>query len=116
MPEKTTKLPSPSAPAEKVRAYITQVLVTKYSTPVDIAEKHARKWEIGTFSQLTKASQQNLSDIFNSNVGLCLYNALRDDLYEWVDQQPSAILAKCMFLFWRHHCTNLLQMLSRYRL
>ncbi|OJJ55022.1 hypothetical protein ASPSYDRAFT_71565 [Aspergillus sydowii CBS 593.65] len=97
MPEKSTKLPSPSAPAEEVRAYIIQVLVTKYSTPVDIAERHASKWEIGTFSQLTKASQQNLSDIFNSNVGLCLYNALQDDLYEWIDQQPSAILAKYAF-------------------
>lgn len=98
MAEKSKKLPSPSAPAEQVRAYITQLLVTKYSTPVEIAEKHARKWEIGTFSQLTKASQQNLSDIFNSNVGLCLYNALRDDMCDYLDEQPSVILAKCTFL------------------
>lgn len=98
MTEKSKKLPSPSAPAEEVREYITQLLVTRYSTPVDIAEKHASKWEIGTFSQLRQASPRSLSDIFNSNVGLCLGNALQDDMRDHLDEQPSVIVAKCMFL------------------
>ncbi|OJJ07184.1 hypothetical protein ASPVEDRAFT_88438 [Aspergillus versicolor CBS 583.65] len=94
MAEKSNKLPSPSASAEEVRAYITQLLVTKYSTPVEIAASHAAKWEIGTFSQLSKASLQSLSDIFNSNVGLCLYNGVREDMCDHLEKQPSVIFAK----------------------
>ncbi|KAJ5200804.1 hypothetical protein N7491_008390 [Penicillium cf. griseofulvum] len=88
-----TKFPSAFAPADEVRTYITQVLINKYDVPVDVAEKHANKWEIGRFSQLTPASRDTIQRIFGDNVGLCIHSAVQEDLAEVMNQKPSAIIS-----------------------
>lgn len=89
--------PSANAPADEVRTYITQLLVNKYDVPVDDAEKHASKWEIGQFSRLTPASQETIQRIFGDNVGLCIYSAIQEDLSELLDARPLAIISSCMW-------------------
>ncbi|KAJ5357048.1 hypothetical protein N7517_011657 [Penicillium concentricum] len=88
-----TTFPPANAPADQVRTYITQLLVNKYDVPVDVAEKHASKWEIGRFSQLTPASRETLQRIFGDNVGLCIFSTLQEDLTEVMNKRPSAILS-----------------------
>jgi len=97
LPTGVTAFPSASAPAEEVRTYITQLLVNKYDVPVDVAEKHANKWEIGRFSQLTPASRDTVQRIFGDNVGLCIHSTVQEDLSEVMNKRPSAILSGCMF-------------------
>ncbi|KAL4781363.1 hypothetical protein BJX76DRAFT_335637 [Aspergillus varians] len=88
-------LPAPSAPADEVRAYIVQLLVEKHKTPLDVAEKHASKWEIGTFTQLSEASGDSLAAIFGPNVGMCLKSWVEDDVCEVMDSQP-------LVIFWKY--------------
>ncbi|KAJ5813196.1 hypothetical protein N7447_010219 [Penicillium robsamsonii] len=93
LPTGLTTLPPPNAPAEQVRTYITQLLVNRYDVPVDVAETHASKWEIGRFSQLTPASRETLQRIFGDNVGLCIFSTLQEDLTEFMNKRPSAIIS-----------------------
>ncbi|CAI7656229.1 unnamed protein product [Penicillium glandicola] len=85
--------PPASAPADVVRAYIAKLLVDKYDVPADVAEKHADKWEIGRFSQLTAASRDTVQRIFGDNVGLCIHIAIREELLEALNKRPSAIIS-----------------------
>lgn len=89
-----TLLPD-SAPADEVRTYITQLLVKRYDTDVDFAEKYASKWEIGRFSQLSSASQETLRGIFGNNVGICIYDTLQEDISKTHDATPSVIISGC---------------------
>ncbi|KAJ5178648.1 uncharacterized protein N7500_001347 [Penicillium coprophilum] len=95
LPIGLTTFPSANAPAEQVRTYITQLLVNKHDVPIDVAEKHASKWEIGRFSQLMPASQETLQRIFGDNVGWCIFSAIREDRIELINKKPSAILSGC---------------------
>ncbi|KAL2871442.1 uncharacterized protein BJX67DRAFT_342244 [Aspergillus lucknowensis] len=94
LPEKIRgTLPAPNAPADQVRAYITQLLITKHHVAPDAAEKYAGKWEIGAFSQLASAPQNTIQRIFGDNAGWCIYNGMREDLFKAQDRKTSVILS-----------------------
>lgn len=75
----SAKLPSPSAGPSEVRAYIKQALISKQETTAEFAEETAQRWRVGRGSELRRAKSSLLETLFGSDVGQCLFQAIRED-------------------------------------
>ncbi|KAB8262970.1 hypothetical protein BDV32DRAFT_119805 [Aspergillus pseudonomiae] len=74
-----TRIPDRSAGPEQVRTYIRQTLTSKHKTEENFADEAARCWRLGRGSELHDATLEYLQKVFGVDIGLCLYNSVRED-------------------------------------
>ncbi|OJJ42641.1 hypothetical protein ASPZODRAFT_169935 [Penicilliopsis zonata CBS 506.65] len=83
------RLPAQSATPAEVRSYIARTLKFKHSATWEFASQKAELWEIGRGSELCASKRESLEKLFGVNVGLCLFQGIREDEDE--DWQESKI-------------------------
>ncbi|KAE8330718.1 hypothetical protein BDV39DRAFT_21496 [Aspergillus sergii] len=73
------RLPDRSACPEQVRNCFIQTLTSKHKTDPNLAEEAARSWRFGRGSELHETTLKDLQEVFGVDVGLCLFQSIRED-------------------------------------
>lgn len=76
------RLPQQLGPSG-VRAYISNILVTKFDVTTKFAEEAAARWQLGRSHDLYKAPAQRFIDIFGPDVGPAVFSSIHEDI--WAD-------------------------------
>lgn len=96
------QIPDRSAGLEQVRTYIRQTLTSKHKTDENFADEAARSWRLGRGSELHDATLEYLQKVFGVDIGLCLFNSIREDKEVTWEQSYIGIICNCKFAFLRN--------------
>lgn len=77
-------LPPGSAGPNEVRAYITQILISKHDAALDVAQQIANQWQFGRPNDLRRAGMKLFNQVFGTEVGTSLFRTVQEDIEaEW---------------------------------
>ena len=93
-----TQIPDRSAGPEQVRTYIRQTLTSKHKTEENFADEAARCWRLGRGSELHDATLEYLQKVLGVDIGLCLYNSVREDKEDAWEQSYIGFICNCQIL------------------
>lgn len=83
----------PQAPGPNaVRSYLAEILVSKYDTTPAAAQGIANQWQFGRVQDFCKAPLSTLSRIFGPDVGLVVFQSIREDvLADWLESNEGLV-------------------------
>ncbi|KAE8393660.1 hypothetical protein BDV23DRAFT_180424 [Aspergillus alliaceus] len=108
-----SRVPDRSACPKEVRSYIVQTLTSKHKTDQHFAEEAARLWRVGRGSELHDTTLKYFQEIFGVDVGLCLFQSVREDRDEVWERSYTGIIHSWMiygssaYVFWSLIVSNL---------
>ncbi|GAB7364560.1 hypothetical protein MBLNU230_g5367t1 [Neophaeotheca triangularis] len=80
-PYGSTQIPDNEATPQQVREFITQLLVTKRSLPIDHARRIAARWTIGNGHEMGAWPVKRYAEIFGDEDGRIVYKDVQVILY-----------------------------------
>ena len=91
------RLPATSAGPQEVRKYISQTLVSKHHTAPEFADNVAGQWQLGRGSDLQKRTSKHFEKIFGVDIGLYLFECVREDKDQDFQQSMTGIFVGCKY-------------------
>lgn len=80
-PDSSIMIPDNEATPQQVRKFITQLLVTKRSLPIDHARRIAARWTIGNGHEMGAWPVKRYAEIFGDEDGRIVYKDVQVILY-----------------------------------
>ncbi|KAE8140218.1 hypothetical protein BDV38DRAFT_240226 [Aspergillus pseudotamarii] len=91
--------PPASAGPNAVRAYISDILVSKHDATVDFAKEVASRWQLGRPNDLRHASAWTFEHVFGKDIGRFLYRTVQEDIREQWYSSTAGVLNSWLLVF-----------------
>lgn len=101
------QLPPRSAGPNAVRAYLTQILISKHDTTSEFAHKTANLWHLGRGAELRDSPPKVFRKLFGDYTGWVIYRIVYEDkLQEWKGSVVG-LISSCKLVVRRRGCIRM---------